>query len=522
MCKHSLIVRNPALLQSLEQEGNALGYNYIPYFSKYSLVVPCGYCLQCQELKQKEWRLRLRYEMDFVQKNGGYVFKDELTYSDDKVCRIGEFMVFNKMHIQLFFKRLRKYIDVFSKSHNTEVKIKYFVCCEYGGNFTHRPHYHILVFVYNSAYSYIRLHHAIARAWQYGYTNFNKGRNKKANWTPKAKVVQSFAGVEYVTKYLFKDKSFFDGLINQKDKSVLNYLVANLNIDENTLKTYIAADDELFISVVKILRKSVYKDSIPFRMQSQGIGLSMLEHISFDEAVCGMFNDYLTSKIQHIPTYYKRKLLYDYNRVTRCFVKSEKYIQWIWNNERNTQIDFYEQFNYIPDTLKYTFSSFPFDGKQLYKAYRLYTILNDLSQPDEMPTNFGHPYEIDNLYNHITHLLETRDLFYSSILRCQFNINDIFTDVNKTDLFDSDVYIKSHLCKISNCKDPLSLAFQSFDLYNRKYKDELGKCICDQILQKYLADKYKYNVPLTEQQRVTFTPETNLHDSTNHPYSGDI
>lgn len=497
MCQHSLIVKNPALLPSLDVEGNALGYNYIPYYSKYSLVVPCGYCLQCQELKLKEWKLRLRYEMDRCNKNGGYVFKDELTYSDDKVSRIGEFMVFNKVHLQLFFKRLRKYIATFCKLRDiAPIKIKYFVSCEYGSHFTHRPHYHILVFVYDSQFSYLRLHHAIAHSWSYGFTNYNKGRNRKPDWTPKNKVVQSFAGVEYVTKYLFKDKSFFHGLLFQESDIVRKYLLANLGISVDSLRDKLLTDDTMFFNVVKLLRKSPFKDSIPFRMQSQGIGLSLLEHISFDDAVAGVFNDTLTSKLQYIPTYYKRKLLYDYNKLTRCFVKSEKYIAWIWNNERKTNLDFFEKFSYLPETLKFTFNSFDLDGKQLYKAYRLYTLLNDFSLPDEIPTNFGYPFEMDNLYNYITYLFETRDLFYSSVLRCSFNINDEFTDVNKTDFFDSNAYIRSHLCKISDCKDPLSLAFQSFDLWNRQYKDELGAKICQQINDRYISQKYKYDADL--------------------------
>lgn len=495
MCKNSLVVKNPSLLLSMEQEGNTNGFNYIPFYSRASMIVPCGYCLQCQELKSKEWRLRLRYEFDFVNKNNGYVFKDELTYSDDKVSKIGNFMVFNKEHLRQFFKLLRIRIERWCKKRDIPcVKIKYFVCCEYGGKYTHRPHYHILVFVYDKNLSYLTLHHLIAECWQYGFTNFNKGRNKKANWSPHNKVVKSFAGVEYVTKYLFKDKSFFDGLINQSDKVVANYICKHLDMTLLELNAKLLVDDTLFAHVVKLLRKSVFVNSIPFRMQSQGIGISMLSKISFDDAVSGVFNDVLSSKLQHIPMYYKRKLLYDYNHITRCFVKSEQYIDWLWNNEKNSQVDFWQFVgDDIPESIKFPLLSYGYDGSQLYRCYRLFTILKDICPFDYLPCNFGYPYEVDNSFNHIIYLFKQRDLFYSSILRTTFNVNDIWTEVDSQDIFDSDMYIQSHIVERTRCDDAMTLAFLNLDAWLRQHRDYKGKLICDQIFQKYVANKYHYD-----------------------------
>lgn len=59
-----------------------------------------------------------------------------LTYNDENLPRDGSLV---KKHFQDFMKRLRK---------NTGVKLRYFVCGEYGEQ-TFRPHYHAIIFGYD-------------------------------------------------------------------------------------------------------------------------------------------------------------------------------------------------------------------------------------------------------------------------------------------------------------------------------------------------------------------------------------
>lgn len=111
------------------------------------VVVPCGKCIVCKRNKAAEWALRLKHELEY---NPTACFLT-LTYNDEnipyqyvtfegkeKIKTVHETVLptLNKYDVQLFMKRLRKEIGV---------KIKYFMCGEYGKK-TERPHYHCILF----------------------------------------------------------------------------------------------------------------------------------------------------------------------------------------------------------------------------------------------------------------------------------------------------------------------------------------------------------------------------------------
>lgn len=491
MCKQYRNILNPALplhSDDMECKGN---YNYFPYFTPATLMVPCGYCEQCQEIKNKEWRLRLQYEF----KACTYCFKDELTYSDTHVSRLGDFMVFNKTHIQLFLKRLRFYIE---RQFGKDVKIKYFLVCEYGGQFTHRPHYHILIFVYGDKMSPAQLNRLVSLAWTYGYTNQNKGRKAKKNWSPNSKVVQSVAGINYVTKYLFKDKSFFDGLLNQASDVVRSYLAKEFKVTENELLSLFEHEENMFYDVIKSLRKSPFAASIPFKMQSQRIGISLLEYLSFDDACRGTFNDIFSSQLQFIPMYYKRKLLYDYNHVTKCFVKNEDYIHYLWEKKRNefdnvkhSLLDDYPQ---LPNGLMYTYTSFanPLGDNTLWQLHDFFLFLQNVC-PADKKVNIP-LYRLEDVAYHYRCLmleLEKRDLFYSSILRCEFKITDkIYSDIDVFTIDGINKDIQRYIVERYDSVSPLTEFFINLENWNLQNKQEMGEYICKQIKDRYLAEKF--------------------------------
>jgi hypothetical protein len=84
--------------------------------------------MACRIGRTSEWTTRIMHEL--IGKKGCFI---TLTYDDDHLPE-GSTLV--KEHLQLFVKRLRKYLE--------PTRIKYFACGEYGDE-TSRPHYHLIV-----------------------------------------------------------------------------------------------------------------------------------------------------------------------------------------------------------------------------------------------------------------------------------------------------------------------------------------------------------------------------------------
>ena len=137
------------------------------YSGVYSIKVPCGKCLECLRDKQNDWLVRLYMESKY---HSNLLFFT-LTYSNDSLpCRVdyadlaypekyAEFygsyneckafasddMLIRstacKVDVQRFLKRMR---TNYERKHGETLKMKYFICAEYGPNpkGTRRPHYH--------------------------------------------------------------------------------------------------------------------------------------------------------------------------------------------------------------------------------------------------------------------------------------------------------------------------------------------------------------------------------------------
>lgn len=93
----------------------------------------CRKCLACRITKRQEWAMRAVFEARCYEQNSFLT----LTFSDEYLPPQGV----NVRDLQLFFKRLRKYLSI----HYPGKKIKYIACGEYGEKLM-RPHYHILLF----------------------------------------------------------------------------------------------------------------------------------------------------------------------------------------------------------------------------------------------------------------------------------------------------------------------------------------------------------------------------------------
>lgn len=98
---------------------------------EYTVVqVPCGRCPGCKERSSRDWAIRLTCEASLHAQSSFIT----LTYDREHLPKDGSV---SKREMQLFLKKLRK--------HFSQVRVRFFLCGEYGG-LTGRAHYHACLF----------------------------------------------------------------------------------------------------------------------------------------------------------------------------------------------------------------------------------------------------------------------------------------------------------------------------------------------------------------------------------------
>lgn len=100
------------------------------------IFLACGQCIGCRLERSRQWAVRCCHEASLYDDNCFVT----LTYNDESLPFGGTLV---RRDLQLFVKRLRKYVNVTSGG-----KFRFFGCGEYG-DLNLRPHYHILLFGYN-------------------------------------------------------------------------------------------------------------------------------------------------------------------------------------------------------------------------------------------------------------------------------------------------------------------------------------------------------------------------------------
>lgn len=278
---------------------------------KLLLSVNCNKCAECQTRKRDEYSFRTYWHTKTTIENGGYVLFDTLTYSplylphishyiDISKYGIQDFSCFDLEHYKLFFKRLRRAIQY---KYNVTDAITYFFTTEYGDddNYTHRPHYHILIFVKYSFIHPLWLSRKIAQIWQFGRTD-------GITYKPLKYVAKHVYGYDlgfgintstwilravthYVAKYILKSIDF---------QKVLDKRIYEL---QNTL----ISDEEI---------KELVKRISMFHRQSQGYGIGFLDNLSENDIealktdTCLLPDKEKIVKELPLPMYYMRKLYY--------------------------------------------------------------------------------------------------------------------------------------------------------------------------------------------------------------------
>jgi len=143
------------------------------------LDIPCGQCRGCRLERSRMWAVRIVHEAANFDVSSFVT----LTY-DDSHLPVNNSI--NKLHIQLFLKRLRKYLSTKNK------KIRYYCCGEYGDKKA-RPHYHLIIFGYwpsdakyhttTSAGHKLYISNELALHWPYGYNLFGELTFESAAYT---------------------------------------------------------------------------------------------------------------------------------------------------------------------------------------------------------------------------------------------------------------------------------------------------------------------------------------------------
>ena len=296
MCLHPITIRNPT--RRISKAGG----------QRLLMQVRCNHCAECQRAIRREWYFRSYQEVRHTLAKGGYVYFDTLTYADEHLPHLSNFIdiakygikdmsCFDHSHFRLFLKNLRRQLQY----HCGNSSFKYFLTTEYGLKYTKRPHYHILFYV-TSGVSPFTFSRMVAKCWKYGRTDgipyqpmVYVQNHVFGNYVGKVnsndyKAVTS--ACNYVSKYVTKSSKFRKSL--QKRIDILCDKIDNI-------------DD------VKALQRNVDM----FHRQSQGFGASYLDNmlpveldaLSRDE--CIMESKDKVVETYPLPMYYKRRLYYE-------------------------------------------------------------------------------------------------------------------------------------------------------------------------------------------------------------------
>jgi hypothetical protein len=98
------------------------------------IPIPCGQCLGCRLDYSKKWAVRCILESSYYKDN----YFLTLTYDDEHLPKNSSLV---KRDLQLFLKRLRKYI----RTYTGLTGVRFYACGEYGEK-SMRPHYHVILF----------------------------------------------------------------------------------------------------------------------------------------------------------------------------------------------------------------------------------------------------------------------------------------------------------------------------------------------------------------------------------------
>lgn len=187
---------------------------------KIVLDVPCGHCDECTTNKIMGYQIRAYYEYKSTIEKGGCAYYYTLTYNNKHLPKIQfdsrfynrsySFSCFRKSDIDNFRRKFKQYAKdpqhLIFKPYDGE--IKFFITSEYGGN-TRRPHYHLIVF-FSKQITPKFVEYLFQKSWTVGTKLFQSESLGFYKAGADDGLLNSYAGVLYVCKYVCKSESFLD------------------------------------------------------------------------------------------------------------------------------------------------------------------------------------------------------------------------------------------------------------------------------------------------------------------------
>lgn len=301
---------------------NPTKYVSLRYRDPYLLQVPCGKCVDCQTRNSNEWLYRTFFEFRDCLASGGFVYFDTLTYNNENLPHISDFVntdikfsCFNSKHLNLFFKRMRTKLE--RDFDCDDSAFRYFVSSEYGtsDNYkgrltTHRPHYHVLFFV-SADIDPLVFSSLVSDCWSYGRTDgfpYKSSHYVDSHNTIKVSSLENILRTcNYVTKYVQKSCVFqkqLDNRLNAVMFDIASSMQYAVDDDVDWLNTFEARQ----------FRLKLKREINQFHRQSLHYGESALSEMDlnqiFESGVVYMPHFKMIKLPIVLPTYYKRKLFY--------------------------------------------------------------------------------------------------------------------------------------------------------------------------------------------------------------------
>ncbi|QCS35949.1 replication initiator protein [Capybara microvirus Cap1_SP_60] len=346
MCTNPKTIKNPKI-------------DYIKYYDKPYIQVPCGKCKECQELKNNEWLVRNFFECKEAIRCGGYTQAYTTTYRDEDIPH-------NSFGVKCFSKEdVRKYIDAIKSdlrrtfgAEKINGKFKYYMSFEYGSKdwyfnkktkkyqqATERPHCHFIFHIQWKCTLGERcvIKRILKKHWVKGDITYTTNTNDGI--IDERAIAGGIGAVRYLTNYLNEEKNPIPKEVKEgcqriekkikfeqryiylmtaekpqcesKQEKAILYKVREYN---NVVKEKKIKNTE---ERIKILKREKAK-CIPCTMQSSGLGKSALlqdqngkyiyntyfNYAMAEKGECFIDDFELTRKKRKLPLYIERKLFY--------------------------------------------------------------------------------------------------------------------------------------------------------------------------------------------------------------------
>ncbi len=339
------------------------------------LMVPCGHCAECIQLKRRQWYMRNYWHCKECYDNDGFVLFDTLTYDNEHLPHLSRFLpllkgmkdeegnsldfsCFDKRDLDNFMKRLR--INLTRDGYDVKGNLDYFYSTEYGSDdeyiddrnrgrkATFRPHYHFLFYCRVPNLNPDKLAVSIYEAWSCGRTDcmnengLRRGYMYIHNVFGKAYSRNDDLSLRkvsnYVAKYVTKEpeyKARVESRVNFVTNAILND-DGKIN-DEGGKKMHeicsmIAGDYESFSEYESAVRDFVLSYVDMFHNQSHGFGRYALgfeqNRVSvMQEGVVYMPDEQRVVAKVPVPLYYVRKLY------CRLVEPIDGHHSWVWTRK---------------------------------------------------------------------------------------------------------------------------------------------------------------------------------------------